>query len=688
MKYSWVKKGISLVVVMAMVIGGVVSLPVTANADGEFPSSFDLRDKGVVTPVKLQNPWQDCWSFSGTSAAETSILSLLGMTNEEYKAAYGENFDLSEKHLAWFAEQPITALTNPTQVGEGIHTFKADTNPHAVYDNGGFNVMVSTLFSSGVGPVLESFFPYRGKEGLTTLQYAEKYPVKAMPAVIEYAKTALFSERSFETVYNELKNPPYNAETQAMVDYLKTNGYLEGYPDPKDLTQEQFEQILYNFYLDQIRNKTGNSEYSALDDWTIPEANEQGNANRDVYSGFTLLDGNTLPDIVVKGADKKYQSTSQEGINAVKSELMKGHGVSLGFRGDTSKPGEVGTGKYINLETWAHYTYEDSQPTHAVCIVGWDDNYSATNFNDGHQPPANGAWIVKNSWGSETDYYVNESGATINKNNWGVKNAEGQHTGYFYLSYYDRSVMNPETVVFDTDFANVDGNFSVWAYDYMPSMVSPQEDTTIHTTMEIKTANLFKNDSDKPQRLYSVSTKTSAPNSTVNYSIYRVNDNTANPEEGTLLGQFSGTYEYEGFHREKLDGSIVIMPGETLSVVAEESAIIDGEKKYGCNVNSGIDAESSKATGGPSYCVSVVNPGESFYYNAGSWKDWTQVIPDLKAGVPDGEHYVIDNFSIKAYMVETNLDNAQTTDTVKVAKAPKTGDSLLDLLLQLYEAFS
>lgn len=98
------KKLLSVVIVMAMVIGGFAFVPVTANADGEFPSSIDLRDKGVVTPVKLQNPWQDCWSFSGTSAAETSILTLLGMTNEEYKAAHGENFDLSEKHLAWFAE--------------------------------------------------------------------------------------------------------------------------------------------------------------------------------------------------------------------------------------------------------------------------------------------------------------------------------------------------------------------------------------------------------------------------------------------------------------------------------------------------------------------------------------------------------------------------------------------------------
>ena len=85
MKKTCFKKVISLVIVMAMVIGGVAFVPVTANADGEFPSSFDLRDKGVVTPVKLQNPWQDCWSFSGTAAAETSILSLLGMV---CRAAY------------------------------------------------------------------------------------------------------------------------------------------------------------------------------------------------------------------------------------------------------------------------------------------------------------------------------------------------------------------------------------------------------------------------------------------------------------------------------------------------------------------------------------------------------------------------------------------------------------------------
>ena len=79
----------------------------------------------------------------------------------------------------------------------------------------------------------------------------------------------------------------------------------------------------------------------------------------------------------------------------------------------------------------------------------------------------------------------------------------------------------------------------------------------------------------------------------------------------------------------------------------------------------------------------MVNPGESFYYNAGSWKDWTQVIPDLKASVPNGEHYVIDNFSIKAYMVESTIDD-NAGDTTKVPKAPKTGDSIIDYIVQLF----
>ena len=49
---------------------------------------------------------------------------------------------------------------------------------------------------------------------------------------------------------------------------------------------------------------------------------------------------------------------------------------------------------------------------HQVVIVGWDDNYSRNNFR--YRPPGDGAWIVKNSWGTTSG-----------------------DNGYLYISYYD-----------------------------------------------------------------------------------------------------------------------------------------------------------------------------------------------------------------------------------------------------------
>ena len=58
-----------------------------------------------------------------------------------------------------------------------------------------------------------------------------------------------------------------------------------------------------------------------------------------------------------------------------------------------------------------YYTGTDGR-NHAVTIVGWNDTYSASNFRTA--PPGDGAWIVKNSWGTGS----------------GDK-------GYYYVSYYD-----------------------------------------------------------------------------------------------------------------------------------------------------------------------------------------------------------------------------------------------------------
>lgn len=58
-----------------------------------------------------------------------------------------------------------------------------------------------------------------------------------------------------------------------------------------------------------------------------------------------------------------------------------------------------------------------NQPNHAVCVIGWDDNYSKNNFKDGIQPQNDGAWLVKNSYGSSK-----------------------KNSGYIWISYEDTSI--------------------------------------------------------------------------------------------------------------------------------------------------------------------------------------------------------------------------------------------------------
>lgn len=71
---------------------------------------------------------------------------------------------------------------------------------------------------------------------------------------------------------------------------------------------------------------------------------------------------------------------------------------------------------YFNTSKSTYYYPESGTGIdggHAVAVVGWDDNYPASNFKI--TPPGNGAFLCKNSWGTSSG-----------------------DSGYCYISYYDK----------------------------------------------------------------------------------------------------------------------------------------------------------------------------------------------------------------------------------------------------------
>ena len=259
---------------------------------------------------------------------------------------------------------------------------------------------------------------------------------------------------------------------------------------------------------------------------------------------------------------------------------------------------------YANNEYY--YNYEIKSTNHAVTIVGWDDTISRDNFkstdSDGKEyvPEGDGAWLIKNSWGS---YNFRTNG------------------GYMWISYYDLSANSGNATYYEVakkdsyDYNyQYDGNTEI-GYGLIGS-------TGADFILANKYANVFTvKKGTGTQKLDAVAFSVKDANTSYSIQIYKnpalniedangtITGNTDNPESGTPLldTPVTGKTTFAGYYTVNMPSTVKLDEGDTFAVVITFDDETSMDYSYIYSATAGI--------------TSVSHNNESYYAPSGKLVD-------------------------------------------------------------------
>ncbi len=260
--------------------------------------------------------------------------------------------------------------------------------------------------------------------------------------------------------------------------------------------------------------------------------------------------------------------------DTVKSAVQSGGAVHVSVYWDNA---------YYNSANKSFYNRDISGSTnHAVAVVGWNDGFPKTKFNS-PLPPGNGAFIVRNSWGT----------------GWG----EG---GYFYLSYYDKSLR------LRAQFSDA-GSANNYRQQYSYDPLGCVDWLGFSGKNYAWAANIFTASSRAP-KIKAVSFYTPAPGCP--YQVWVYSSVTAGkPQSGTLVKTLTGTMSRGGYHTVAFGSTpALVAAGKKFSVVVKVTV----PSQYGFPYPIGIESRISGYTGG-----ATASPGQS--YTSANGTAWTDI---------------------------------------------------------------
>ena len=191
-------------------------------------------------------------------------------------------------------------------------------------------------------------------------------------------------------------------------------------------------------------------------------------------------------------------------INAIKQAIMENGAVTADMYWNNPS---------YNPATHAYYYSAGTSVNHSIAIVGWDDNYPATNFN--LQPPGNGAFLIRNSWGTS----------------WG-------DSGYFWISYYDTATANKGYQYYFEPTPNYTG---IYQYDPLGWV-----NTRGYGANTAWYANIFT--AAGLEDIKAVGFYATSVNESYEIYVYKDVSSTADPRSGTLCTSTTGSFTNAGYY--------------------------------------------------------------------------------------------------------------------------------------------